>query len=283
MSGLLLFLAKRYIAGTERQDAIAAALELNRAGIGAITDNLGENVKNESEAMESVNEYLGLLDEIKKAGADSTISLKLTHLGLDISSGLALSNAETIIKKAAALGNFVRLDMEGSAYTQRTLEIFHDLRKKHPNAGVALQTSLKRTEKDARDIVAAGGSIRLVKGAYKEPADIAFQKKADVDASFEAIMKTLLMTKTHPAIATHDARLIEEAKRFASEKNIPKDSFDFEMLYGIKRKQQRKLAGEGYSIRVYIPYGKNWLPYTLRRLRERKENIWFVLKNIFER
>lgn len=283
MSGLLLFFAKRYIAGTKRQDAIAAALELNRAGIGAIIDNLGENVRDENEAGESVEEYLELLDDIKKARADSTVSLKLTHIGLDLSKEIALRNAETIVKKAARLGNSVRLDMEGSAYTQRTLEIFHDLRKKHPNVGVALQTSLKRSEKDASEIVAAGGSIRLVKGAYKEPAEIAFQKKAEVDASFEAIMKTLLMTKTRPAIATHDAHLIDEARRFASEKNISEDSFDFEMLYGIKRRLQRELAASGYNIRVYIPYGKNWLPYTIRRLRERKENVWFVLKNIFER
>jgi len=283
MSGFLFFFAKRYIAGTERKDAIAAALELNRAGVGAIIDNLGENVRDEKEAARSVDEYLELLDDIKKAGADSTVSLKLTHLGLDLSFELALKNAETIIKKASTLGNSVRLDMEGSEYTQRTLELFLELRKKHPNVGVALQTSLKRTGKDARDIVAAGGSIRLVKGAYKEPSKIAFQKKTEVDASFESIMKTLLMTKTRPAIATHDARLIDEAKRFASEKKIPKDSFDFEMLFGIRRKLQSELVKEGYCVRVYIPYGKNWLPYTIRRLRERKENVWFVVKNIFER
>lgn len=283
MSGLLAYFAKRYIAGPDRKDAIRAALELNSAGVGAIIDNLGENVKNEREAGESVKEYLELLDGIKSAGADSTVSVKLTHLGLDLSRELASRNAEAIVKKASALGNFVRLDMEGSAYTQRTLDIFITLRKKYPNIGVALQSSLLRSSKDSRDIVAAGGSIRLVKGAYKEPEAIAFQKKTEVDASFEAIMKTLLLTKTRPAIATHDERLINEARRFASEKNIPKDSFDFEMLFGIKRRLQRELAASGYSVRVYIPYGKKWLPYTIRRLRERKENIWFVVKNIFER
>jgi proline dehydrogenase len=280
---LLFFFAKRYIAGSERQDAIRAALALNRDGIGAIIDNLGENVKNAAEAGESVEEYLALLDGIKLSGADSTIALKLTHLGLNISEELALKNAEMIVKKAASTGNFVRLDMEGSAYTRRTIAIFLELRKKYPNVGIAIQSSLLKSMEDARLIAANGGSIRLVKGAYKEPPSIASQEKKDVDASFEAIMKELLPSGTRPAIATHDVRLINEGKRFAAEKGLPKDSFDFEMLLGIKRELQKKLASEGYQVRVYIPYGKNWLPYTIRRLRERKENVWFVLKNIFER
>ena len=283
MKGLLLFFARRYIAGTGRQDAISAAVNLNRAGIGAIIDNLGENVKDSSEAAESVKEYLGLLDDIRSSGADSTISMKLTHLGLDLSDKLAQMNAETIIKKAMETGNFVRLDMEGSEYTQRTIDSFVKLSEKYPNVGIAIQSALLRSRKDARLIVEKGGSIRLVKGAYKEPPGVAFQDKKDVDANFEAMMKELLLTGTRPAIATHDERLINEAKRFAEEKNIPKDSFDFEMLLGIKRALQRELAAEGYKVRVYIPYGRDWLPYTIRRLRERKENIWFVLKNIFER
>lgn len=283
MKGLLLFFARRYIAGTDRQDAISAAVTLNRAGIGAIIDNLGENVKDSSEAAESVKEYLGLLDDIRSSGTDSTISMKLTHLGLDLSDKLAQINAETIIKKAMETGNFVRLDMEGSEYTQRTIDAFVKLRQKYPNVGIAIQSALLRSRKDARLIVEKGGSIRLVKGAYKESPGVAFQDKKDVDANFEAMMKELLLTGTRPAIATHDERLINEAKRFAEEKNIPKDSFDFEMLLGIKRALQRELAAEGYRVRVYIPYGRDWLPYTIRRLRERKENIWFVVKNIFER
>jgi proline dehydrogenase len=280
---LLLFFAKRYIAGSERQDAIRAALELNRSGIGAIIDNLGENVKNAAEAEESVEEYLALLDDIKLSGAVSSVALKLTHLGLDISKELAFKNAETIIKKAALTGNFVRVDMEGSEYTRRTIGLFLELRQKYPDVGIALQSSLLKSREDARLIASKGGSIRLVKGAYKEPASTAFQEKKDVDASFEAIMKELLLSGTRPAIATHDVRLINEAKRFAAEKGMPKDSFDFEMLLGIKRELQKKLASDGYRVRVYIPYGKNWLPYTIRRLRERKENVWFVLRNIFER
>lgn len=283
MKSLLLLFVKRYIAGTDRQDAIRVALALNKAGIGATIDNLGENVKNAADAAESVKEYLGLLDDIKSSGADSTISLKLTHLGLDLSKELAKINAETIIKKARDTGNSVRLDMEGSAYTHRTIDTFLELRKKYPNVGIAIQSALLRSWNDARLIASWGGSIRLVKGAYKEPPDIAFQDKKEVDANYEAVMKELLLSGTCPAIATHDERLINEAKRFAFDKNLSKDSFDFEMLLGIKRRLQMELAGQGYQVRVYIPYGRNWLPYTIRRLRERKENIWFVVKNIFEK
>ncbi|CAG0994183.1 partial Proline dehydrogenase 2, partial [Methylophilaceae bacterium] len=204
-------------------------------------------------------------------------------LGLDISEELAFKNAEIIIKKAATNGNFVRLDMEGSAYTQKTIDAFLKLRRKYPNAGIAIQSSLLKSREDARLIASKGGSVRLVKGAYKEPPSIAFKEKKDVDSNYEAIMKELLLSGTRPAIATHDVRLINEAKRFAAEKGLAKNTFDFEMLLGIKRELQKKLASEGYRVRVYIPYGKNWLPYTVRRLRERKENVWFVLKNIFER
>lgn len=283
MRSLLLFLAKRYIAGSERKDAIRAANELNRAGIGAIIDNLGENVSSEREAEGSVQEYFSLLEEIKDGNVDSAVSLKLTHLGLDIGRELALVNAERIIRKSEETGNFVRFDMEGSAYTQWTIDIFLELRERHQNVGIAIQSYLLRSRQDARLIASRKGSIRLVKGAYKEPASIAFQDKKDVDENFEAIMKELLLTKTRPAIATHDERLIDEAKRFTAKNGIPKDSFDFEMLLGIKRRLQRELAAEGYRVRVYIPYGRNWLPYTLRRLRERKENVWFVVKNILER
>ncbi len=282
MKGLLLFIAKRYIAGSEGQDAIRAALHLNRLNIKATIDNLGENVKTEEQAAASVLEYLSLIDEIRQSGADSQVSLKLTHMGLDISRQLAKDNAEKIIKRAREMNNFVRIDMEGSAYTQATIDIFLELRGKYENTGIAIQSALKRSMADAFAISKAGGSIRLVKGAYKEPSEIAFQDKLEVDRNFEEIMKMLLQSGTHPAIATHDERLISEAKRFAAEKGISKNSFDFEMLLGIKRTLQKTLAEEGYTMRVYVPYGKDWLPYTLRRLRERKENIWFVVKNIFD-
>ncbi|MBE7414899.1 MAG: proline dehydrogenase family protein [Deltaproteobacteria bacterium] len=247
----------------------------------ATIDSL-ENVKTAEEAERSLHEYLALLADIKNSGVDSQVSLKLTHMGLALSMDLARKNTEKIVQKAAELGNFVRIDMEGSAFTQATIDVFHGLREKYPNVGVAIQSALRRSEDDARRIAASGGSIRLVKGAYKEPPSIAFADKKDVDRSFERIMKELLITPTRPAIATHDEKLINEAQRFAEEKGVPKGSFDFEMLLGIKRTLQKRLSVEGYTVRVYVPYGRDWLPYTLRRLRERKENVWFVLKNILD-
>lgn len=282
MKGFLAAFAGRYIAGTDRSEAIAAALELGRSGIKATIDNLGENVKSAAEARASADEYLALLDEIKDSGADSQVSLKLTHMGLDISRDLARNNLEKIVARAAELGNFVRVDMEGSACTQPTIDAFLAVRRQYDNVGIALQSCLRRSLGDARLIASIGGSIRVVKGAYKEPPSIAFQEKAEVDGCFEAIMKELMLTETRPAIATHDERLIDEAKRFAEEKGLARDSFDFEMLLGIRRSLQKSLASEGYSMRVYVPYGKDWLPYTMRRLRERKENVWFVLKNMLD-
>ncbi len=282
MNRLVAFFAKRYIAGESRKDAIEAALRLNGCNIAATIDNLGENVKDAAETQNTVNEYLSLLDEIKDAKINSNISLKLTHLGLDISEELARKNAETIIKKALSLDNFVRLDMEGSAYTKKTMEMVIKLRKLFPNVGVAIQSYLLRSADDVELLIKNGVSVRLVKGAYKEPPEIAFKDKADVDRNFEILMKKLLLHGNRPAIATHDEKLINEAIGFAKENNIPKDRFEFEMLLGIKRTLQKKLAGEGYKVRVYVPYGTNWLPYTLRRLGERKENLFFVVRNIFD-
>lgn len=282
MKGVLEFLARRYIAGVGAEDAVSVARALNGSGILATIDNLGENVRTEEEAGASVREYTGLLDLIKSSGVNSTVSLKLTHLGLDISSALARDNAERIIKAASSLDNFVRIDMEGSAYTERTMEIFLHLRSRYPNVGIAIQSSLRRSAGDVRLLIERGASVRLVKGAYKEPPETAFPRKPDVDRNFEILMKELLLKGKSPAIATHDERLLNEAIRFVNENNIPKGRFEFQMLLGIKRTLQKRLALEGYRVRVYIPYGPNWLPYSLRRLRERKENIFFILKNIFD-
>ena len=282
MKGVLEFLARRYIAGVGAQDAVSVARALNGSGILATIDNLGENVRTEEEAGASVREYTGLLDLIKSSGVNSTVSLKLTHLGLDISSLLARDNAGRIIKAASSLDNFVRIDMEGSAYTERTMEIFLHLRSRYPNVGIAIQSSLRRSAGDVRLLIERGASVRLVKGAYKEPPEIAFPRKPDVDRNFEILMKELLLKGKSPAIATHDERLLNEAIRFVNENNIPKGRFEFQMLLGIKRTLQKRLALEGYRVRVYIPYGPNWLPYSVRRLRERKENLFFVVKNIFD-
>ncbi|MBI5642890.1 MAG: proline dehydrogenase family protein [Deltaproteobacteria bacterium] len=282
MKGLLLLLAKRYIAGAERKDAIDAARGLNSQGILATIDHLGENIRNETGAEESVREYISLLAEIKEARVSATVSMKLTHLGLDISEDLAFRNAETIIKKASECANFVWLDMEGSPYTQRTIELFLKLRAKYTNVGIAIQSYLLRSAGDIKRLIECNASVRLVKGAYKEPPEIAFKDKNDVDRNFELLMKELLSRGAMPAIATHDERLIGEAVKLVKERNIPAGRFEFQMLLGIKRKLQTKLAAEGYRMRVYIPYGKDWLPYTMRRLRERKENIYFVVRNIFD-
>lgn len=282
MKGLLVFFAKRYIAGDERKDAIDVVKRLNALGILAVIDHLGENVTEPSRAEEAANEYLRLLDDIKDAGVKSEVSLKLTHLGLDISKELTEKNAETIIKKATELDNFVTFDMEGSAYTQKTIDIFLRLHEKYPKTRIAIQSYLYRSASDIRLLIEKGASVRLVKGAYKEPPQIAFPKKKDVDKSYEETMKSLLLKGAPPAIATHDERLINEAIRFAEEKRIPKERFEFQMLLGIKRTLQKRLADSGYRVRVYVPYGTHWLPYTLRRFRERKENIFFVIRNIFD-
>ena len=279
---LLTFIARRYIAGKTRGDAIKVVKRLNRKGLLATIDILGENVQDKEEADANTNEYLSLLEDIKKEGVLSTISFKLTHIGLDISDELVRKNAEKIIKRTEELRNFARFDMERSGYTQKTLDIFLEVAKKHQNAGIAIQSSLKRSADDIKLLIGKKASVRLVKGAYKEPPDIAFESKKGVDSNFSALMKELLSKGVYPAIATHDVRLIDEAKRFAVENKITKDRFEFQMLLGIKRTLQKKLADDGYRVRVYVPYGKNWLPYVLRRFRERKENIWFVIKNIFD-
>ncbi|MBI5599469.1 MAG: proline dehydrogenase family protein [Deltaproteobacteria bacterium] len=263
-------------------DALRVASRLNREGLLATIDLLGENVTCERDACESAAEYLSLLDEIKDKGIASAVSLKLTHLGLDLSDALAKENLESIVKKAASLGISVRIDMESSKYTQRTLDIFLRLRKEYENLGVAAQAYLFRSADDIKRLMEAGASVRLVKGAYKEPPDVAFESKEDVDRNFSILMKELISRGSRPAIATHDERLIAEARGFAQERGIPKTDFDFEMLLGIKRTLQRDLAKAGYRVRVYVPYGPQWLPYMLRRLRERRENIWFLVKNVWD-
>lgn len=282
MKGLLFIFAKRYIAGTERRDAIEVAESLNSSGIFAAIDHLGENIKTKEEAKETVAEYLSLLDEIKASGVNAEVSLKLTHLGLDISEDLSVENAAVIIERAHQYNNTVWFDMESSVYTQRTIDAYIRLRSRFTNIGIAIQSYLKRSEDDVKLLISKGASVRLVKGAYKEPPEIAFKDKKDVDGNFERLMKMMLISGNMTAIATHDEKLIAEAKRFSSEKKIPMSSFEFEMLLGIKRSLQKSLAEEGYMVRTYIPYGKEWLPYTMRRLRERKENIYFVVRNLFD-
>ncbi len=279
---ILQYLAKRYIAGEVIKDAIKAAGRLNAAGIAATIDNLGENVKSAQKADATVDEYLRLLKAIDESGVNASISMKLTHLGLDVSEGLALRNAERILAEAEKFKNFARIDMEGSSYTERTIKIFLDLKSRRENIGIAIQSCLLRSEKDIKELIRENASVRLVKGAYREPPEIAYEDKKDVDICYERLMKDLLLNGRMPSIATHDQRLINEAIAFAIDNDIGKDGFEFEMLLGIKRALQKWLADNGYRIRVYVPYGENWLPYTLRRFRERKENLFFVLKDILD-
>lgn len=280
--GMLQYLAKRYIAGTAIKDAIETARQLNALGVAAAIANLGENVKSAAEAGAAVDEYVRLLHAIDESGVNSSISMKMTHLGLDVSGGLAQKNAERILDEAEKFKNSARIDMEGSLYTERAIEIFLGLRKRRANIGLAIQSSLLRSEGDIKRLIRENASVRLVKGAYKEPPDIAYKDKLDVDLNYERIMRELLLKGNMPAIATHDERLINEAIAFSSSNGIGKDRFEFEMLLGIKRTLQRRLAKAGYRVRVYVPYGRDWLPYTLRRFRERKENLFFVLKNILD-
>ena len=282
MSRILSYFAKRYIAGEKQEDAINTAKELNERGIKTTIDNLGEDVKDAKDAARGVEEYMSLVEAIRKDRVDANVSFKLTHLGLDISPLMAEENAETIIKKAVELKNFVWFDMEGSKHTENTLSIFSKLHAKYPETGIAIQSYLYRSAADVTKLIKENAAVRLVKGAYKESPDIAFPEKKDVDGNFSALMKRLLLSGAYTAIATHDEKLVNEAKNIASENKIPRDHFEFQMLLGIKRTLQSRLVEEGYRVRVYVPYGTRWLPYTMRRMTERKENVWFVLKNILD-
>ena len=282
MKGFTAYLASRYIAGDERSDALKVCRELNEKGIAATIDVLGEGVSDEAHARAAVDEYLALLGEIKKTGANASISLKLTHLGLDISRALTEENLSIILEEAARLGIFTRLDMERSRYTEDTIDIFLNMHEEFPETGIAIQSALLRSDKDIERLIGARASVRLVKGAYVEPPGVAFQEKKLVDMNYVTLMKRLLSEGCRPAIATHDEEIINAAKEYVRERDLSKDSFEFQMLLGIKRTLQKELVKEGYRVRVYVPYGKDWFAYVLRRLKERKENIFFVVRNILD-
>ncbi len=282
MKGFTAYLASRYIAGDERSDAIKVCRDLNGKGIAATIDVLGEGVSDAAHARAAVDEYLALLEDIKNTGLDASISLKLTHLGLDISRALTEENLSKILEEAAKRGIFTRLDMERSKYTEDTLNIFLKLHERFAETGVAIQSTLLRSERDIERLIEARASVRLVKGAYAEPPGVAFQEKKLVDMNYVTLMKRLLTEGYKPAIATHDEAIINEAKEFITEKKIRKDAFEFQMLLGIKRSLQKELAREGFRVRVYVPYGNDWFAYVLRRLKERKENIFFVVRNILD-
>jgi proline dehydrogenase len=278
--------ARRFVAGETLDDAIRVVKNLNNKGLLASLDHLGENVHTQADSERALQAYLDLLKYISKTDVNSNVSLKLTQLGLDISEDLCLSNMRQILQCAQELHNFVRIDMESSAYTERTLRVFRTLRQDFQNVGVVIQAYLYRSEKDVRELASEGANIRLCKGAYNEPPEVAFPKKADVDANYIRLMQIYLSEEARAAgayvgVATHDENMIDAAKQYVAEHNIGKDRFEFQMLYGIRPQKQEQLVAEGYKMRVYVPYGTEWYPYFMRRLAERPANVWFLLRNLF--
>ncbi len=275
--------ARRFVAGERPDEALAVARSLNQRGMAVTLDHLGENVHEAREAEAATQEYLAILERIKEAGLNGGISVKLTAMGLDLSEELTRENLSLLLEYARRCGGFVRVDMEGSAYTERTIQIVLEMRRRFDCVGTVLQSALYRTMQDLERLTAAGVRIRLVKGAYLEPKEIAFPKKADVDCSYIELMHVLLRRGDFPSIATHDERIINEAKRFARMHGIESSRFEFQMLYGIRRDLQEQLVTEGYNVRVYIPYGNQWYPYLMRRMAERPANLLFVASNMLRR
>jgi proline dehydrogenase len=275
-------ITQRFIAGENIDDAIAAFSDLGRVGITATFDHLGEGATSQADAESDVREYLRALDRIESSRIDSNVSVKLTQLGLDIDEDYCMQNAWRIVEGAKRHNNFVRIDMEDSSKTDATLRIFRRLFNEYGNVGIVLQAYLYRTEKDVDDTLAMGARIRLCKGAYKEPAEVAFPEKRDVDANFVKLTKKLLKSGIYHGIATHDEKMISATKEFVSREGVPRDAFEFQMLYGVRRDLQVGLAREGYRVRTYVPYGEYWYPYFMRRLAERPANVWFVLKNLLK-
>jgi proline dehydrogenase len=277
-------LSRRFVAGTTVDDALAATRAMNRLGLGVSVDNLGENVTNPDEARHSAQLYHQMLDRMAEQGGDANVSLKLTHMGLDVDEAMAYEITSSLVQHAARLKSFVRVDMEGSPYTQRTLDFVRRLHAQPENAGhvgAVIQAYLYRSEGDIEQLIADRIRVRLCKGAYKEPPEIAFKEKADVDANYVKLMKMLLKSGVYHGIATHDENMILETLEFAQKEKVPASAFEFQMLYGIRRDLQVKLVKEGWRCRIYIPFGTEWYPYLMRRLAERPANAIFILKNLF--
>jgi proline dehydrogenase len=275
----------RFVAGTEIADAVRATQAINRAGMSVTIDNLGENVTNPDEARLSAQLYHQILDAIAANQLNANISLKLTHMGLDVDEKLARDVVSSLVAKAASMRppGFVRVDMEGSPYTQRTLDFVHELHRMPENessVGTVIQSYLKRSEGDIEKLLSERIRIRLCKGAYKESADIAFAAKSDVDANYVKLMKILMTSGIYHGLATHDENIIKQAQAFATSEKLSRDSFEFQMLYGIRRDLQRRLVREGWRLRIYIPFGTEWYPYFMRRLGERPANVVFIARNL---
>jgi proline dehydrogenase len=274
----------RFVAGEDIETTIGAIRDINAHGCTATFDHLNESVTTVAETEAEVREYLEILRRIDETGIRSNVSIKLTQFGLGFDADLAYRNARRIVEEAARRGNFVRVDMEDSAVTQVTLDIFRRLRAEFGlnSVGIVVQSYLRRTYSDVEELLKIPARIRLCKGAYNEPPEVAFPDKADVDANYVRCMKLLLSSGVYHGIATHDEKMIAATRRYAEEQGIRREAFEFQMLYGVRRDLQVRLAKEGYNVRVYVPYGKTWYPYFMRRLAERPANVWFVLKNFLK-
>jgi proline dehydrogenase len=282
-------MARRFVAGETLDDAVNTVRRLNAQGMLVSLDHLGENVHSEADAARSTQAYLELLDCIAEKGLKSNVSLKLTALGLDIGEEICVNNMRRILQRAQEKGSFVRIDMEGTPYTERTLRVYRTLRDEYgfKNVGAVIQAYLYRSENDVRELASEGANIRLCKGAYNEPPTLAFPQKAQVDANYIRLMQIYLDEPSREAgayigVATHDENMIAATKEYVAGHNIGKDQFEFQMLYGIRPQAQQQLVAEGYKVRIYVPYGKQWYPYFMRRLAERPANVWFLLKNLFQ-
>jgi proline dehydrogenase len=285
-SALGLRFSSRFVAGMQLDDVIRATEVVNGWGASVSIDNLGENVTNADESKHSAELYHQLLDQISTRKLNANVSLKLTHMGFDVSEELAFGLVTGLVDHAVRINNFVRVDMEGSPYTQRTLDFVRQLHRLPGHAGrvgTVIQSYLYRSEQDVNDLLAERIRIRLCKGAYKEPAEIAFPKKADVDANYLKLARTLMKSGVYHGIATHDERIIGEIKQFARAENIPASAYEFQMLYGVRRDLQQQLVREGYGLRVYIPFGTEWYPYFMRRLAERPANVFFIARQMLRK
>jgi len=274
-------MARRFVAGETLDEAIEAARACNNAGMLVSLDYLGENCSTTSDAQRSRDSYLEVYERIAQEKLHANVSCKLTQLGLDLNVEFCQGLVRSIAERAASYDNFLRIDMEGSMYTQRTIDVVKRIRSNTPVVGTVIQSYLYRSETDIQDLLAYGCRIRLCKGAYKESQDVAYPNKKDVDFNYIRLMKILLPSGFYHGIATHDPRMIAETIRWAATKQISKDDFEFQMLYGVRTDLQKRLVKDGYRVRIYIPYGNDWFPYFMRRLAERPANLGFLLRNFF--
>jgi proline dehydrogenase len=279
-------MSARFVAGRSVEEVLTAATAVNSHGMSTTLDSLGENVNSPHEAEEAADVYHRLLDSIEQHQLDANLSVKLTQMGMDLDPELAFATVAALIKHAVAANTFVRIDMEGSEYTQATIDLvckLHAIEENRSRVGVVIQAYLYRSAADIDRLLAQGVRIRLCKGAYQEPPNLAFPEKADVDRNFVSLMQVLLPSAVYHGIATHDEKMIEATCRFAKERGIEPHQFEFQMLYGVRRDLQRSLVAKGYRVRVYIPFGTEWYPYFMRRLAERPANLLFMARNFFRK